>query len=273
MRLTAFRLLMCAFVFAVAASSFAEKFRPVLREEKTVLVDGVKEDWRLEWVSPTKPVCSPEEPDAWPTCPCEGFAFGESGKLELVRKRPGQEEERLPISTLFAECVYCEHPGDPGDTALRKWDVRDRDRDEADAPDFAARVKARPLAKVMHFADYDHNGRATEFLFQVGELPCGKRMCVVIGISRNNPRLHVFGSAKHPGKPLVLQEHQWEALLGAKGPVKVMNWKCGDHGYDAEEELELSIDASGIHATKYVYECHKDLVRGRLLKKSGLEDD
>ncbi len=114
-----------------------------------------------------------------------------------------------------------------------------KDLDEAKLPDFAARVSTRPAAKMMRFGDYDHDGKATEFVFQVGTLPCGKRMSVVIGVSDENPRLHVFGAAENPNKPLILQASHWEALLQAKSPVKVVDWNCGDHGSDRETELHI----------------------------------
>ncbi len=266
------RFIFCLFVLVACASANAEKTAPVIREGQTVLVDGVKEHWRLQWEGPTTPHCSPEEPAVWPTCPCSGFAFGECGKLALVRKRPGHDDERLALNYLFQECPHLAEPGDDGAGCLRRWDVQGQDWYEKDSPDFAARVRARPIVQIMHFADYDHDGRATEFMLQVADLPCGKRMCVVIGISRKNPRLHVFGSAEHPKRPLVLQDHQWEALVMARGPVRVMDWRCGDHGAEEETELELRIDDNGIHAIERVYECTEDGIRGRFLRKCILRD-
>src|SRR5208283_2183033 len=149
-------------------------------------------------------------------------------------------------------------PGDVGEVVLRRWDVDKKDMDDSKSPDFAARVRARPVATAMRFGDYDHDGRATEFLFQVGTLPCGKRMSVAIGVSRQNPRLHVFSTVEHPDRPLVLRAGQWESLLEATAPIKVTDWKCGDHGSDAETELELSADENGIHATKWTYKCDQD---------------
>lgn len=266
------RFLFCLFVLVAGASANAEKTAPVIREGQTVLVDAGKEHWRLQWEGPTTPVCSPDKPDEWPTCPCSGFAFGECGKLALVRKRPGKDEERLALNNLFQECIYYAEPGEDGEGCLRRWDVQGQDWDDKDSPDFTARVRARPIVQIMHFADYDHDGRATEFMLQIGDLPCGKRMCVVIGISRKNSRLHVFASTEHPKKPLVLQDHQWKALLRSKGPVKVPDWRCGDHGADEETELELRIDHNGNHAMKSVYECTDDGIRGRFLRKCILRD-
>lgn len=272
-RLLRLKFLVCLFVLVAAVSANAEKPAAVIREEQPVLVDGVEERWVLQWEGPTKPHCSFDKPNVWPTCPCSGFAFGECGKLALVRKRPGQEDERIPLSNMFQECPSCGVPGDDGEGCLQRWAVHQRDLDEKDAPDFAAKVKARPIVRIMDFLDYDHDGRATEFMLQVDNFPCAKPMCVVIGISRKNPHLHVFGSAAFPNKPLVLQAHQWESLLEAKGPVTVIDWRCGDHGADVEIELELRIDNDGIHAMRIAYECTEDGARGRLLTRCLLEDD
>ena len=228
----------------------------------------MEETWRLEWAGAPKPVCSPDEPDIWFTCPCAGFAFGEKGNLTLVRKRPGQSYERLDLSKLFTGDM--DGPADAGEVVLRRWDVHEEDLDDSRSPGFVARVRARPTATVMRFGDYDHDGKATEFVFQVGTLPCGKKMSVVIGVSDSNPRLHVFGAAQNPDKPLILQASHWEALLGAKSPVKVVDWKCGDHGSDRETELQLSADKNGIHVSRTEYECNEDGSRGKFIKKEGL---
>lgn len=53
---------------------------PEIREEQKVLVNGISEVWRLEWKSPPTPACSPEDII---TCPCSGFAYGESGQLRF----------------------------------------------------------------------------------------------------------------------------------------------------------------------------------------------
>jgi len=255
------------FIF-VGVFAAAQDPASLIREGHKILINGVEETWRLEWTGAPKPVCSPEEPDIWATCPCAGFAFGEKGNLTLVRKRPGQPDEPLDLNKLFSGNL--DGPADPGEAVLRRWDVDEKDLDESSSPDFAARVRARPAATIMRFGDYDHDGKATEFVFQVGTLPCGKKMSVVIGVSGGNPRLRVFGSAENPDKPLILQASHWEALLGAKSPVKVVDWKCGDHGSDRETELQLSADKNGIHVARTEYECNQDGSRGRFVKKEGL---
>jgi hypothetical protein len=246
----------------------AGKSAPVVREEHKVVVDGVEENWRLEWTTSPKPACSPED-NYWSSCPCNGFAFGERGDLVLVRQQPGQEAERFPLGPIFGQLAGYDAPGEAGEAVLRRWDVYAKDVQEKIhgevAADFAVRVRARPTATVMSFADYDHDGKAGEFLLQVGTVPCGVNMSVAIGISRRNPHLHVFSTVDHPERPLVLQAWQWESLMRAQGPVKVLDRVCYDHGSQGETELELRADAEGIHATRIEYECTEDGSRGKLV--------
>ena len=66
-------------------------------------------------------------------------------------------------------------PGNVGEVILRRWDVEEKDLDQRDSPDFAARVRARPLATVMSFGDYDHDGRAPNFCCRWEHYPAGSR--------------------------------------------------------------------------------------------------
>lgn len=261
--------------FAIASDN-----KPILREERRIIINGVEETWRLEWLSPPTAACGPED-EEWVICPCNGFAFGETGDLRLVRKRLGRKDEQFRLNPLFE---YGEDQPAPG-AVLRRWDVRDVDhkrwgivveknRDKKSAgPQFFADegIKARPLATIMEFFDYDHDGRATEFLLQIGTMPCGKRMCVVVGISRNNDRLHFFTSVNRPKEPLILTSWQWDALGKSKAPVRVIDWRCGDHASEEETEVELRAQNGSIYAARRTYKCvgepGSQEARGRLLKK------
>ncbi len=256
--------MICFVLLPVGISAFAENYTSVIREQHKIIVDGVEEDWRLEWIGPTKPACGPEDP-GWMNCPCTGFAFGERGNLELVRSRPGVKEERLPIAPLFK--YGDDHPSGDQEAALLRWDIHKKDFTDCDTPDFPSRVRVRPLAKVMNFGDYDHDGRATEFILQIGTLPCGKRMSVVVGISRRKPRLHAFSTVQHPEKPLVLRVQHWEALLQARGPIRVIDWLCGDHASETETELELRAEAGRIHAKQREYRCGEKGQPKQLIKE------
>ncbi|MDB4993412.1 MAG: hypothetical protein JWM74_844, partial [Myxococcaceae bacterium] len=61
---------------AAAPPSSPSPSQAILREEKQVVVDGVTETWRLEWIRPPVPVCMDS---TWETCGCAGFSFGEKG--------------------------------------------------------------------------------------------------------------------------------------------------------------------------------------------------
>jgi hypothetical protein len=250
-----------------AASPAARRPGFVFREEHRVIVNGVEERWGLYWVGSSKPACSPDQPE-WKTCPCSGFAFGERGDLVLVRERPRSKEEHLGLAPFF-EGEF-DGPGYPGEAVLRRWDVEKDDLNVSNSVGLARYIGSRPLATVMHFGDYDHDGHATEFLLQVGTLPCGKPVSVAVGVSRRIDRPHVFSTVEHPDRPLVLQTAHWVSLLKAKAPVKVVDWVCGDHASETETVLELSADADGIHGMRSEYECHENGRRAGLIKKDSL---
>jgi hypothetical protein len=245
----------------VCTDGFAQS---LIREEQAVLVDGVMEKWRLEWSKPPEPWCDVLDGD-WESYPCEGFAYGEAGELDLVRYRGVLEYERLhltPLSTAF-----------PDKAVLQRWPVQPEDHDHRDpkfyllnSPERAAllsRVRGRPTVKIMALADYDHDGNATEFFLQT-EAGAFHRWGVVVGVSRRNPHLHAFGTALHPDTPLVLQPHEWEALLRNSGAVRVMDWKCPDHGATTDVELELTATPTGIRVISRTFECG----RRRLIEQS-----
>ena len=240
------------FVVPGAASS-SQGAGASVREEKTVVVDGVKERWRLEWIGATKEVCPPDDAqmDGWGTCPCNGFEFAEEGQLDLVRNRPGAAVERLPLTPLF---VNTEWVG--GKAVLRRYPLRKGDGPDSENEDFAARVRARPLAPVMNLADYDHDGRATEFVLQVGAGPCGHRQSVVVGIQRREPRLHAFTAVEDSGQPLVLEHpDQWEKVRAAQADVELKLFGCGDHGSDEESAVRIRFGTDGLHVKRIQKNC------------------
>lgn len=264
-------------------SKISKKATSVVREEVTVVMGKVKERWRLEWIYPPELTCAPEDGYySWGMCPCEGFEFGEAGELDLVRIRPGLSEERLHLTPFFGETPFFREG--PGPTAvLRRWPVLRNDihlasqeseqrektgKSNIDLSELGKQVRSRPSVTVMHFADYDHDGRATEFVLQVGSSPCGHQQTVLVGISSHNPRLHVFGTAEHPDRPLTLEHpSDWEKLLHSKGEVSVVQVGCGDHGSEQETEIRLRTDERGIHATQSVYKCGSSFKRGQLISQ------
>jgi hypothetical protein len=222
---------------------------PTVREEQRVIVDGVAETWRLEWAATPKPkpACDARDSD-WSTCPCMGFAYGESGDLYLSRTRDGVEVDRLHLTPLFGN--------EPAQLAtVERWPVYDPDLNNEKNTDFPARVSRRRPVQVMHFADYDHDGQATEFYLQIESGPCGKNEGMVVGVTRSNPRLHAWGTVSHPDRPLELQKVEWEALRDASHAVEVRDWSCGDHGADTETTVELYWTGEGIDGARKQYAC------------------
>jgi hypothetical protein len=116
--------------------------KPNIREEQQVVVNGVTETWRLQWKSPPHPECDASEGMAMAiTSPCQGFALGESGDLDVVRLRNGSEIDRLAITPLFTETL--------GGVMIRRWQPSEQDLDHAGDPEFAAAVAKRPTVQVI----------------------------------------------------------------------------------------------------------------------------
>lgn len=245
---------------------FANDNLPILREERKIRINGVQETWRLEWLSTPRPACQPENgDDNWNTCPCMGFAYGESGDLRLARIRPGRKTEYLLLNPLFS--LGDDLPASNG-SVLRRWDTAKGDS-EINEKTLIDIVKKRPLAKIMNFKDYDHDGRATEFVLQIYSEPCGKERSVVVGISRKKNRLHVFTNTGYPKVPLVLSRWEWEKLAKARNTIRVTDWLCGDHAATEETEFELKALNGKIYGKKRTYECTGNTgspCRGRLLR-------
>jgi hypothetical protein len=216
----------------------------LVREQKVVMVDGVRETWKLEWDALPQSVCGPEDVETALTCPCSGVAYGEAGKLFLVRTRPGTKRERLELTPFYNSDWL---PDMRGLAFLQRWrpipsSAHDEDDDWHHASDltFLRRVKARGLTELMRIADYNHDGLASEFLVQVGTRPCGKNVQVLVGLSRTNPHLHVFASAQAPDEPLELFSWVWEAVRKSAKPVHMIEWACGDHMSSVESSVTVA---------------------------------
>jgi len=237
----------------------------MIREEQTVVVDGVQERWRLQWAAAPKQYCGANERDISLTCPCMGFAYGEVGDLNVIRLRDGVEIDRLRLTPLFGE-----HPA----AVVQRWAADDeRDFKLSERDDFERIVGKRPTVKAMNFADYDHDGKSTEFYLQTEAAPCGKSLGVVIGLSTSNPRLHAFGTVSNPDKALVLQKREWEALRDASSaPLKVLDWACGDHGASTETALELRWSTQGIDGVRREYTCPSKNETRSLINETSLGD-
>lgn len=237
-----------AFTQEVSRPQSREYPTPTIREELNILVDGVTETWRLQWAAVPTPYCGSNEGDISLTCPCMGFAYGETGDLYLIRVRDGIEIDRLHLTSLFGE-----YPA----AVVQRWLADDEhDFKLSQRDDFQTIVGKRPTVQVMHFADYDHDGKQTEFYLQTEAAPCGKSLGVVVGLSAYNPKLHVFGTVPSPGKPLYLQEREWEALRdAAASPLEILDWACFDHASPTETDLQLRWSPDGIDGVRREYTC------------------
>jgi len=223
---------------------------PTIREEQSVIVNGATETWRLEWKTPLKSACGADD-IYWYTCPCIGFTFGEAGVADLVRISNGREIDRLSLTALFDENLSV-----VGKLAiLPRWEPQDGDMKLEGTEELLQRVRSRPVVKVMQFGDYDHDGAATEFFLQTGTAPCGKLTGVVVGRFRGSNGLRALGTALEPNVPLILKKEEWEALRLATGPIRVVDWSCGDHGSDVEIELELDTGPQGISVISRTFAC------------------
>lgn len=235
----------------------AERADPSLtREARAVSIGGAAEEWRLVWGETPQRVCEPEDIGA-ATCPCMGIAYGEYGHLGLQRWQAGNLTEDLPLGPLYGAF---DGPGEipQGMIPLRRKlldDARDHGRGERAPDELAAEVARRPDAAAMQFADYDHDGVASEFLLNVGTLPCGKLQFVAVGVSRAEPRLHAFGTAAHPDRPLAMPRHAWEALRRDASRQRVVTWDCDDHMSEVHTELEISATAGRISAKNLSFAC------------------
>ena len=235
---------------------------PMVRESQEVMVNGVVERWQLEWRGGPISYCGVADMPI--TCPCFGFAYGEAGMLDLVRYRGAGEIERLRLTTLFED--QFSGYGNTGISAIiQRWPFEPKD---ANLQTLAQLLQKRKTVQVMHFADYNHDGSTTEFLLQTDTAPCGKEMCVAIGVSKLNPRLHVFGTAIAPRRPLQLERGIWERFREATAPVETMAWGCWDHGSEVEEDVLLRATPQGIDGKWREYSCPPQ--PRRLLKESPL---
>ena len=246
----------------MAGSLVAAQTASLVREQKALAVNGVKEIWRLEWAAPPSSVCGADVVAAAQSCACAGFAYGEAGSLSLVRLRPGAPAERLSLAPFFKDASL---PDLHELAVLRRWppvpaaaDNEDDDWHHASDWNFLQRVQARGASDVMRLADYNHDGQASEFLLQVGTRPCGKRALVLVGVSRSNPRLHVFASAEAPNTPLELGSRVWEAVRKSANPVHVVEWPCENHKEGVESIVTVAVRRGVFHVQRDDHPCLAD---------------
>jgi hypothetical protein len=265
------RALAALLILAAIPASAAPQGPPVeqtLREERVLVVQGSQESWRLVWQGKTRAACGLDDPESANTCPCAGWAYGETGKLSLVRNHDGREIDRMDLGPLFADADVPDLA--EGAAVLQRWPTQLVDIGRAARRDasLVSQIKLRPTPTIMKFADYDRDGAGTEFLIQVATLPCGKLQFAALGVTAGNRHLHALSSVAHPGSPLVMPLHAWQALLANAGPTRVTVWPCGDHGSDRRSELEVSAKDGNIRVKERDYSCPAKGEKERLLEES-----
>lgn len=245
----------------LALCSAATQPGTYLREQRSVTVGGVAEAWQLVWEAKPQPICGPDDVEMAMTCPCTGWAYGEMGKLSLVRERGGKEIDRLALGQFFEDLPASKSAG----LAAMQWRpfaFGDLERLQGDSsaasPELLTAIRKRKGSRVMDLVDYDHDGVASEFLVQVSAGPCGHSAYVAVGVSKARPRLHALTTARDPGTPLVMPGSAWTALATARRPVAVTRWPCGDHGAEEREELLVGATGGAISVRHRRYTCPED---------------
>ena len=241
---------------ATPVPATAQRDVSTVREQRQVVVAGVDEIWQLVWDRPPVDRCGLENLPGAITCPCSGWAYGQSGKASLVRRRNGRELERMALGPLF-RIEDLDGPDLPkGDAILQRWPQQALDTERVHVGVTLARdIKRRPAPDIMQMADYDRDGAATEFLLQVATLPCGKRQFIAVGVTGRNSRLLGLTTAAHPEAPLVMPEPAWQALARAAGPTTVPTWECGDHASERRTELVVSATNGQIRVRNRSFSC------------------
>lgn len=255
-----------AVVLALPGPAFAGR-GALVREQRTVWVDGARETWRLVWQNQPHPICAVTDLETSITCPCIGVAYGQAGRLALVRLQGGRQIDRLDLGGIFEDF---DGPGgvEAGEIALQLHPLLEQDLRRKGLTALRGQVSRRPVTRIIAPADYNHDGQATEFLLQVGVAPCGKRQFAAIGVSKENPRLHVLGSMAHPDEPLVMPKAAWDALVRSPTPAPVLIWECEDHGSEVRSLLDVSARNGRIRAVDRDYGCESAGTAGRLIQST-----
>src|SRR5581483_4127778 len=89
----------------VATISVQAVDTPLVREEQALSINGVRETWQLVWDKKPATMCAAGDEMSL-TCLCSGWAYGESGKLSLVRVRNGVTIDKLALAPLFGKFDY-----------------------------------------------------------------------------------------------------------------------------------------------------------------------
>jgi len=230
---------------------------PLIREQQKVAVGGAEETWMLVWDKAPSSFCGARDISTSATCPCTGFAYGQTGKMWLVRRRDGRDIERMDLGPLFQVSDGDIYDYQPGNSYIQRWPLKfdDLAREDRDDPTLVPEIMSRPAPTLMNFANFDHDRGAQEFLIQVATEPCGKLQFSAVGVSENRPHLHFLSSVERPNEPLVMPLPAWQALVPGSAPHTLVVWGCWDHGSDAEIDLTVSATDGAIRVKSTEYSC------------------
>lgn len=238
-----------------------------VREAKRVRIDGVEEEWRVEWIGVPADTCFDETRD---TCMCTGLELGESGTFEIVRTRPAPGRDGQPAPGAVVQRLRREGP-------LPHWPTRPSDgRTPAPSPAEIAAIKQRPPVPLLALRDYDGDGRAAELVLQIGAgQPCMRTWSILVGVDRATNELRAFGTTTHPELPLVLAyRSQWEELRASvRHEVDLVQVGCFDHGSGVEIEYHVAARPAGLVAEERTYACTERGRRGALLTRRPIDDE
>jgi hypothetical protein len=155
----------------------------------------------------------------------------------------------------MAETVFDPPPhSHQGKAYLVRWPASGADFEHTPSLDD---LGGRRSASVMQFADYEHDGRATQFKVLIWNFaPCAVgRLAIVVGVDRRNKKLHALSAMESPDKALTLRSESWEQVR-MHVPTTVIENACGDHGSIVEDSTHVWVDGSGrLHAVNKQRNC------------------
>lgn len=219
----------------------------ILREQHVVDGFGGKELFRLFWLEPPADICVTH--DELASCPCAGFGYGKTGKLILVRSRVALPDEFLDLGTLFES-----DRSDKGKglAKVAEYPMREGEGESPVAPKI---YEKRPKVSLLKFADYTHDGKATEFVFYVGSSACGHGTHVLVGVFGANEALAEYRTAGGDGGKLSFgAASDWDALRDHARVARV-TWKCMDHGSFTETSFEATASEGVIAGVVRTRDC------------------
>ena len=236
--------------YEVARCQESRVSAPDVAEEHRVTVDGVDEVWRVRFTQPpAAPAPVREEAD----CAEWYFRGFDPRRAVIERVRDGVVVERFEDP---AAGVAVEGQLPP---ISRELLIPARVRLPAGqrAPTLAQSERL-PRPTILSVGDYDHDGRAVEFVLDLGPFICGNSLSGVVGLSRDRPRLHLLEWASPArARMILLGAGDWDEVRAEPSGDMVI-WRCGNHGYDGEERLRWAPFRGGLRREVYVVPMTED---------------